>query len=87
MEPRADMNLGIEGARSVGFIPRARDPVSQQPQFKSSPVNIHKVTPNIPEPWLLARYAELSGDSIEPFAARSVGGIVMSEPASRTGQL
>lgn len=55
----------------------ARDPVSQQPQFKSSPVNIRRVSFGAPEAWLLDRRAELAGESNEPYAARSVGGTVM----------
>jgi ferredoxin-nitrate reductase len=52
----------------------ARDPVSQQPQFKSAPVNIRRKSFGAPEQWLLDRYAELAGDSIEPYAARNIGG-------------
>ena len=58
----------------------ARDPVSNQPQFKSSPVNLRKSTFGTPEPWLLARYAELAGQSIEPYAARTIGGTTMATP-------
>lgn len=55
----------------------ARDPVSQQPQFKSSPVNIRRTSFGAPETWLLERQAELDGGSVEPYAARSIGGTVM----------
>ncbi len=58
----------------------ARDPVSNQPQFKSSPVNLRKTTFGTPEPWLLARYAELAGQSLEPYAARAIGGTTMTTP-------
>ena len=58
----------------------ARDPISNQPQFKSSPVNLRKTTFGTPEPWLLARYAELAGQSIEPYAARTLGGTTMITP-------
>lgn len=52
----------------------ARDPVSQQPQLKSSPVALRRLSFGAPEPWLLLRLQELNGQSIEPFAARSIGG-------------
>ena len=52
----------------------ARDPVSKQPQLKSSPVSIRRLSFGAPEPWLLARLQELNGQSIEPFAARSIDG-------------
>jgi len=48
----------------------ARDPVSHQPQLKSSPVAVRRLSFGEPEPWLLERLAELNGDNIEPFAAR-----------------
>jgi len=48
----------------------ARDPVSHQPQLKSSPVSIRRLSFGAPEDWLLRRLAELDGSSIEPFAAR-----------------
>jgi anaerobic selenocysteine-containing dehydrogenase len=51
----------------------ARDPVSQQPQFKSSPVAIRRKTFGAVEPWLTARLSELSGESLEPYAARTLG--------------
>jgi ferredoxin-nitrate reductase len=59
----------------------ARDPVSQQPQFKSSPVNIRRKSFGAPEQWLIERHAELSGESNEPYAARSIGGTVMEAVA------
>lgn len=52
----------------------ARDPVSQQPQFKSAPVNVRRVSFGAPEQWLLDRLAELDGREVEPFAARTIGG-------------
>lgn len=58
----------------------ARDPVSQQPQFKSSPVDIRKITFGTPEHWLLERYAELAGHSLEPYAVRPIGGTIMTTP-------
>jgi predicted molibdopterin-dependent oxidoreductase YjgC len=52
----------------------ARDPVSKQPQLKSSPVAIRRLSFGEPEKWMLDRLAELNGQLIEPFAARSIGG-------------
>jgi hypothetical protein len=54
----------------------ARDPDSHQPRFKSSPVAVRRLSFGQPEPWLLARLGELSGESREPFAAREFGGTV-----------
>jgi anaerobic selenocysteine-containing dehydrogenase len=51
----------------------ARDPVSQQPQLKSSPVAIRRLSFGEPEPWLINRLAELDGQSLEPFATRDIG--------------
>ena len=51
----------------------ARDPVSQQPQFKSAPVAVQRKSFSLPEPWLLDQLAELDGRSIQPYAARLVG--------------
>lgn len=52
----------------------ARDPVSQQPQLKSSPVAIRRLSFGAPEPWLIERLSELNGERTEPFASRSMGG-------------
>jgi predicted molibdopterin-dependent oxidoreductase YjgC len=49
----------------------ARDPVSHQPQLKSSPAAVRRLSFGQPEPWLLARLAELNGEITEPFAART----------------
>jgi hypothetical protein len=54
----------------------ARDPVSHQPQLKSSPVAVRRLSFGQPEPWLLARLAELSGECAEPFAARKFGSTI-----------
>ena len=51
----------------------ARDPVSQQPHLKSSPVALRRLSFGAPEPWLLERLAELDGEMTEPFAARTFG--------------
>jgi predicted molibdopterin-dependent oxidoreductase YjgC len=51
----------------------ARDPVSNQPQLKSSPVALRRLSFGKPEPWLLERLAELNGEMIEPFASRRFG--------------
>lgn len=51
----------------------ARDPVSHQPQLKSSPVAVRRLSFGRPEPWLLARLSELNGELREPFAARIYG--------------
>ena len=48
----------------------ARDAVSQQPQFKSSPVAIRRKSFSAPEQWLIDRCADLGGDSTQPYAAR-----------------
>lgn len=48
----------------------ARDPISHQPQLKSSPVAVRRLSFGEPEPWLLERLAELNGNDTEPFAAR-----------------
>ena len=53
----------------------ARDPVSKQPQLKYSPVAIRRLSFGEPERWMLNRLAELNGQEIEPFAARSIGGV------------
>lgn len=58
----------------------ARDPVSKQPQLKSSPVAVRRLSFGQPEPWLLARLAELNGEMKEPFAAQEFGGTI-----NRTG--
>lgn len=50
----------------------ARDPVSHQPQLKSSPAAVRRLGFGQPEPWLLARLAELNGELAEPFAARTL---------------
>lgn len=50
----------------------ARDPVSQQPQFKSSPVRVRRLSFGEPEPWLLRRLEELDGTRHQPFAGRKI---------------
>ena len=52
----------------------ARDPVSFQPQLKSSPVMLRRLSFGQPEPWLLQRLAELDGRQRTPYAAQSIGG-------------
>jgi predicted molibdopterin-dependent oxidoreductase YjgC len=59
----------------------ARDPVSHQPQLKSSPVAVRRLSFGQPEPWLLTRLAELNGQATEPFAAQESG-----DTAQRAGQ-
>jgi anaerobic selenocysteine-containing dehydrogenase len=54
----------------------ARDPISHQPQLKSSPVAVRRLSFGEPEPWLLERLAELNGETTEPFAARRFAGTV-----------
>jgi hypothetical protein len=49
----------------------ARDPVSKQPQFKSSPVQLRRLGFGTPEPWMQARLEELNGERNEPFATRT----------------
>jgi anaerobic selenocysteine-containing dehydrogenase len=60
----------------------ARDPISHQPQLKSSPVAVQRLGFGQPEPWLLERLAELNGEITEPFAARTFGNTVNSPVAS-----
>ncbi|MBS0222186.1 MAG: hypothetical protein JSR91_15740 [Proteobacteria bacterium] len=57
----------------------ARDPISHQPQLKSSPVFVRRLSFGQPEPWLRARRAEPDGTSIEPYAAQEFGGTVNRE--------
>lgn len=47
----------------------ARDPVSHQPQLKSSPVALARLGFGAPEPWLQARLQELDGRVTVPYAA------------------
>lgn len=47
----------------------ARDAVSKQPQFKSSPVALRRLSFGAPEPWMIGRLAELAGADSTPFAA------------------
>jgi anaerobic selenocysteine-containing dehydrogenase len=49
----------------------ARDPVSKQPQFKSSPVQVRRLGFGTPEPWMQARLHELDGTRKEPYATRT----------------
>jgi anaerobic selenocysteine-containing dehydrogenase len=51
----------------------ARDPVSQQPQLKSSPASVRKLSFGEPEAWLQERLKELNGKITTPFAARDFG--------------
>ncbi len=51
----------------------ARDPISHQPQLKSSPVAVRRLSFGQPEPWLLERLKELNGESTVPFAAQEFG--------------
>ena len=52
----------------------ARDPVSQQPQFKSAPVTVQRKSFSLPERWLLDQLADLDGRARQPYAARLIGG-------------
>ena len=52
----------------------ARDVVSFQPQLKSSPVMVRRLSFAQPESWMLDRMAELDGRMVTPFAAVSIGG-------------
>jgi anaerobic selenocysteine-containing dehydrogenase len=62
-----------KGAQSANqHTTYARDAVSKQPHFKSSPVALRRLSFGEPEPWLLARLAELNGDDTTPFATRSL---------------
>ncbi len=44
-------------------------------QFRRS-WSVRRLSFGQPEPWLLARLAELNGDSVVPFAAQEFGGTV-----------
>jgi predicted molibdopterin-dependent oxidoreductase YjgC len=60
-----------KGAQSANqHTTYARDAVSKQPHFKSSPVALRRLSFGEPEPWLLARLAELNGDDNTPYATR-----------------
>ena len=74
--------LGSQSANQHTWY--ARDPVSMQPQLKSSPGRIRRKDFGSPEQWLLDRRAELTGESNEPFAARTLGGTV-NLPATHEG--
>lgn len=50
----------------------ARDPVSQQPQFKSSPVALRRLSFGQPQPWLIERQCDLQGMDTQPYAAREI---------------
>lgn len=54
----------------------ARDAVSKQPHFKSSPVALRRLSFGEPEAWQLSRLTELTEEAAEPFAARTFGGTV-----------
>jgi ferredoxin-nitrate reductase len=54
----------------------ARDAVSKQPHFKSSPVALRRLSFGEAEPWLRGRLGELTGASNEPFASRIFGDTV-----------
>lgn len=60
----------------------ARDPMSHQPQLKSAPVAIWRKGFGAPEQWLFDRYDDLAGKSIEPYAARTIGGTINQEVAT-----
>lgn len=50
----------------------ARDPISQQPQFKSSPVAIRRKSFSALEQWLVDRCEDLGDGSAQPYAAREI---------------
>ena len=54
----------------------ARDAVSKQPHFKSSPVALRRLSFGQPEPWLRKRLEELTGATNQPFASRTFGDTV-----------
>jgi hypothetical protein len=64
----------------------ARDAMSQQPQLKSAPVAIRRKGFGVPEQWLLDRYDDLAGKSIEPYAARTIGGTINEDSGCATEQ-
>ena len=57
----------------------ARDVVSFQPQLKSSPVMVRRLSFAQPEPWMLDRLAELDGRRVTPFAAIRLDGSKIKE--------
>ncbi|MBM7117902.1 molybdopterin oxidoreductase family protein [Archangium primigenium] len=67
---------GRQGANQHTWF--TRDPVSQQPQFKSSPVQLQRKGFGSPEQWLVDRLKELQGESREPYAARALEGTRMT---------
>jgi len=50
----------------------ARDPVSKQPQFKSSPVQLRRLSFAAPERWLMERQLDLMGTDARPYASREI---------------
>ncbi len=77
MEPRVDTNLGIDGnpdrwLHSACILCSSGCGLEIAVSADRMPVSIHKVAFGNPEPWLLERFADLSGQSMEPYAARSV---------------
>ena len=60
---------GLEAANQHPWY--VLDPVSKQPQFKSSPVALRNLRFGAPEQWLLDRLAELDGTTTVPFATRT----------------
>lgn len=51
----------------------ARDAVSKQPHFKSSPVALRRLSFGEPPRWLRSRLEELTGATNEPFSSRTYG--------------
>ena len=77
-----NFGLGSQSANQHTWY--ARDPVSMQPQLKSAPGQIRRKDFGSPEQWLLDRRAELTGESNEPFTARTLGRTV-TLPATHQG--
>jgi ferredoxin-nitrate reductase len=63
---------GRQGANQHTWF--TRDPVSQQPQLKSAPVQIQRKGFGAAEQWLIDRLADLKGETREPYASRGIGG-------------
>lgn len=68
---------GRQAANQHTWYPR--DAMSRQPQLKSAPVAIRRKSFGKAEQWLCDRYDDLAGKSIEPYAARTIGGTVNEE--------
>lgn len=72
----APFHYGSENQTANAHTWYARDAVSKQPIYKSSPVALRRLSFGAPEPWLLVRHEELSGKRTEPYASITFDGIL-----------